>query len=95
MQNEKYYNNPFVQSILSVYQENDIQQDMSKLGLLTDADQAGRIYPVTKSANTVLDILMINLQSLYIMQQFLTTSKNIPVKDLECFYFLSKNNINP
>ena len=59
---EKYYNNPFVQSILSVYQETDIQQDMSKLGLLTDADQAGRIYPVSESANTVLDILMMNLQ---------------------------------
>ncbi len=59
---EKYYNNPFVQSILSVYQENNIQQDMSKLGLLTDADQAGRIYPVTESANTVLGILLMNLQ---------------------------------
>ena len=66
---EKYYNNPFVQSILSVYQETDIQQDMSKLGLLTDADQAGRIYPVTESANTVLDILMMNLQRHHIVIQ--------------------------
>ncbi|MCM1513422.1 MAG: aminoacetone oxidase family FAD-binding enzyme [Anaeroplasma bactoclasticum] len=67
--NVKYYNSPFVQSILSVYQEEDIQEDMSRLGLLTYTDQAGRIYPVTESANTVLDILMINLKKLQIVIQ--------------------------
>lgn len=67
--NVKYYNSPFVQSILSVYQEEDIQEDMSRLGLLTYTDQAGRIYPVTESANTVLDILIMNLKKLQIVIQ--------------------------
>ena len=63
---EKYYNTPFVQSILQVYQVETIQQDMLKLGLLTYTDQAGRVYPVTESANTVLDVLMMNLKRLQI-----------------------------
>lgn len=61
---EKYYNTPFVKSILQVYQVETIQQDMLKLGLLTYTDQAGRIYPATESANTVLDVLMMNLKRL-------------------------------
>ena len=52
------YNNPdFVAPILKTYGTKVIQDFFKNLGLLSKADETGRIYPYNESSNTILDVL--------------------------------------
>ena len=52
------YNQPdFVEPVLRAHPCEDIRSFFEALGLLTYADDEGRVYPVTNSANSVLDVL--------------------------------------
>ena len=52
------YNHPdFVEPVLSAYSCETIRSFFGVLGLLTSADDEGRVYPVTNFAGSVLDVL--------------------------------------
>ncbi len=52
------YNQPeFVEPVLRAHTCDDIRAFFAELGLLTYADDEGRIYPATNVANSVLDVL--------------------------------------
>jgi predicted Rossmann fold flavoprotein len=58
-----YYNNPeFVKPILDSFTCEDLQSWFLSKGLYSKADKEGRIYPITESANSVLDIFRIELE---------------------------------
>jgi predicted Rossmann fold flavoprotein len=62
-----FYNAPeFVAPILSRYDCEAIRAFFSGLGLMTIADERGWVYPRTKSANSVLDVLVNALEPLKI-----------------------------
>lgn len=52
------YNRPdFVEPVLSAYSCQAIVSFFGRMGLLTRADDEGRVYPVTNAAGSVLDVL--------------------------------------
>lgn len=53
-----HYNTPLVKNYLQKFNQEQTLQYFENLGLFTYADEAGRRYPLSNSANTVLDILM-------------------------------------
>lgn len=60
------YNNELGKKISSQYSPNDIIRELREIGLITHHDTVGRIYPITDSSNTVLDILLLNLKKYHI-----------------------------
>lgn len=61
MSAKNYQNNRFVESLLYNISPTVLQYVFSDLGLLTITDSAGRIYPASNQAQTVLAILLENL----------------------------------
>ncbi len=52
------YNHPdFVEPVLKAYPCDAIRSFFGTMGLLTSADDEGRVYPVTNAAGSVLDVL--------------------------------------
>jgi len=52
------YNAPgFVSPVLEAHSYDDVMSFFEGLGLLTFIDEEGRVYPITNSANSVLDVL--------------------------------------
>ncbi|MCQ2382940.1 MAG: aminoacetone oxidase family FAD-binding enzyme [Clostridia bacterium] len=58
----QYYNTPLVESYFQKFNQVQTLQYFEKLGVLTYADTEGRRYPLSNSANTVLDLLLKALQ---------------------------------
>lgn len=57
------YNNPsFVNPIINAFSCDDLQAWFLEKGLLSKVDKEGRVYPLTESANTVLDVFRIELE---------------------------------
>lgn len=56
------YNNIFAREIVDKYPPSVIQEELKNIGIFTHCDTSGRIYPITNSSNTVLDVLLNNLQ---------------------------------
>jgi hypothetical protein len=65
------YNDPvFVAPVLAEYGCPEVREFFGELGLLTYADEEGRIYPVTNAANSVLDVLRIECAHLGVEERF-------------------------
>ena len=58
----RYYNTPLVKLYFQKFNQVQTLQYFEKLGVLTYADMEGRRYPLSNSANTVLDLLLKALQ---------------------------------
>ena len=59
------YNQPeFVGSILGDYPCEEIRSFFGELGLLTRSDDEGRVYPLTNTAGSVLDVLRLECEHL-------------------------------
>lgn len=54
----KFYNTPLVQKYFQNFNQVQTLQYFEKLGVFTYPDEAGRRYPLSNSANTVLDVLV-------------------------------------
>ncbi len=52
-----------ITSVLEKCSPNHLIDIFNKMGLLTTTDSEGRVYPLSKQANSVLDILRINLKN--------------------------------
>lgn len=50
--------------LLNKYNSDFVKEFFEKLGLLTKADSAGRVYPYTNQASSVLDVLRVELKRL-------------------------------
>ena len=57
------YNTPLVERYFSQFNQNQTLKYFENLGIFTYADQSGRRYPLSNSANTVLDLLLKKLNS--------------------------------
>ena len=57
------YNTTLVQKYFDKYGKDDTLQEFKKMGLLTYSDNEGRRYPISNSANSVLDILLAKLNN--------------------------------
>ncbi|MHB1017637.1 MAG: aminoacetone oxidase family FAD-binding enzyme [Coriobacteriia bacterium] len=65
------YNSPdFVSPVLAEFSCEGIRAFFSGLGLLTYADDEGRVYPVTNAANSVLDVLRLECAHLGVEEHF-------------------------
>lgn len=64
--NASLYNNELGKKIVSKYSPNDIIQELKAIGLVTHSDASGRVYPLTDSSHTVLDVLLLNLKKYHI-----------------------------
>lgn len=65
------YNAPaFVSSVLDAFSCEHIRAFFGDLGLLTYADDEGRVYPVTNAANSVLDVLRLECAHLAVEERF-------------------------
>lgn len=71
------YNNELGKKIAYTYSPSDIRKELKELGLMTHSDGAGRIYPITDSSNTVLEVLLLNLEKYHV---YIYT--NCPVKQI-------------
>lgn len=90
----KYYNNPeFVKPILESFSHSNLQEWFREKGLLSKVDKEGRIYPLTETASSVLDIFRLELEkkNIHVMTSF-DVSK---IKQKGSGYIVSdgKNNI--
>lgn len=61
--NPSYYNDEeFVTPVLTEYNYSVIKEYLSSLGLMMKSDDEGRVYPLSESAASVLDVLMEKLK---------------------------------
>ncbi|TDB37828.1 MAG: aminoacetone oxidase family FAD-binding enzyme [Actinobacteria bacterium] len=64
------YNQPaFVEPVLAEYNADAIRDFFGELGLLTYADDEGRVYPVSNAANSVLDVLRLECAHLGVAER--------------------------
>lgn len=93
----EYYNGSCAEyafSLISNYNSEYITKYFYKLGLLTTTDECGRIYPYSNSANSVLDILRMNLQKYNITEFCETTVTDIKENNLEHIIETNTERIN-
>lgn len=60
----KYNDKAFVKSTFAKYGYNEILKFFNLIGLVVKADNEGRVYPVSESATSVLDVLRIKAENL-------------------------------
>ena len=58
---DAYNDQKFMTSFLERCSANDLINEFEDLGVLTQADEEGRVYPISESSNSVLDMLLIRL----------------------------------
>lgn len=59
----KYYNHPkFINSLLKDVDYKTIKDEFEKMGLLVSVDNEGRVYPYSLFSQTVIDVLLHNLE---------------------------------
>lgn len=85
--NPSYYNDSeFVTPVLSKYNYEVISEYLSSLGLMMKSDDEGRVYPLSESAASVLDVLMEKLKELKI--NVVTGSEVVDVKSKTAGYMV-------
>lgn len=90
----KYYNNPeFVKPILESFSCDNLQEWLFSKGLYSKVDKEGRVYPITESASTVLDIFRIELEKNNIRTYTSYVVKSIKPKGNGYIVSDGKNNI--
>lgn len=72
----RYYNTPLVMQYFKQFNHLQTLQFFEQLGVFTRADEEGRRYPLSNSANTVLDIL---LKALSLKSNLKTVVNALPV----------------
>lgn len=72
------YNTPLIKELIGKYDYKYIKKVFSELGLLTLTDSEGRIYPYSRKASNVLDIMLSNIKVLDI-----NVKTNYQVKEIE------------
>ena len=72
----RYYNTPLVMQYFKQFNHLQTLQFFEQLGVFTRADEEGRRYPLSNSANTVLDIL---LKALSLKSNVKTVVNALPV----------------
>lgn len=60
------YNNDFAKKIVQKYTPNMLKEQLLKWGIFTKTDNSSRVYPLTESANTVMEMLLLQLNQLQI-----------------------------
>ena len=70
------YNTPLVAGYFKKFDQVQTLKYFEQLGIFTYADEAGRRYPLSNSANTVLDIL---LKALSLKQNVTTVVNTMPM----------------
>lgn len=86
----KYFNKN-IDNFLSRFNENDLLRFLKSIGLETYSDECGRVYPVSNSAKSVVDVLVKRLRKLKnidVFTDFLVD--NIALRDNK--YIVSGNN---
>lgn len=58
---DAYNDQKFMTAFLERCSANDLINEFEDLGVLTQADEEGRVYPISESSNSVLDMLLIRL----------------------------------
>ncbi|MDD4815710.1 MAG: aminoacetone oxidase family FAD-binding enzyme [Clostridia bacterium] len=70
LSNEKiigsFYNNQIVDKVFSIFSQVDTIKFFKSIGIETFADEEGRIYPISKTASSVVDALILKIESLNI-----------------------------
>ncbi|MBK5210956.1 MAG: aminoacetone oxidase family FAD-binding enzyme [Coriobacteriia bacterium] len=66
---DAYNHSDFVAPVLARYSCDDIRAFFDSLGLLTYADEQGRVYPITNSANSVLNVLRLECKRLGVKER--------------------------
>lgn len=86
------YNNNFLDSAFKKYSISDLKKYLNNLGLLLREDEVGRIYPYSESANTVLNILIENIEQVKL--EVLTSCKVERIdKNINFILFTTKGQI--
>lgn len=73
----KFYNTPLVAKYFAKFNQQQTLQYFADLGIFTHFDDEGRRYPLSNSANTVLDIL---LKALSLKHNVTTMVNTVPLK---------------
>lgn len=90
----KYYNNEdFVRPILESFSCEDLKDWFLQKGLYSKVDKEGRVYPITESASTVLDVFRMELEKNNIRVHTSFSVKNIKQKGNGYIVSDGKNNI--
>lgn len=80
------YNNPlFVTPFINDMKPQKVRTMLNDMGLLSYADNDGRVYPYTDMANSVLDILRVKIKSLGIIEKTNQEVKKI-VFNQDCYF---------
>ena len=90
VRNEFYNCN--VEKYFEKFNNFDTLKYFEKLGLLTFADDAGRVYPISNTANSVLDVLRFNIQANKNIEIFLQTIISDIKKDKDYYKITLSNN---
>lgn len=63
----KFYNNPsFAENVISSFDNKTLIKTMNELGLYSEADEEGRVYPYSKQAKSVWQVLVNEIERLNI-----------------------------
>ncbi len=90
MTNNIFYNNNFAKNIFNNYGPQDLQNDLLKMGIFTQADSAGRIYPLTFTATTILDMLLMQLQKNNVKIYVDTKVEDVKVINEQIYIYTNK-----
>lgn len=77
----KYYNTKEVEKFFNRFDNNQAIAFFKSLGLETYSDEEGRVYPVSNSANSVLDVLRLKINSLNNVELFCNAIVNRVIKE--------------
>ena len=83
--------NQNIDKFLKRFDEKQTLQTFHDLGLLAYADDEKRVYPLSNSANSVLDVLRLPLEEKQNLQLFLENKVESIVKKNDCYELLLKN----
>jgi predicted Rossmann fold flavoprotein len=87
--NESHYNTDLVHWAIDTFDPQTCVKYFEGLGLMTRVDEAGRVYPYSEKATTVLDVLMRELERLDI--QVITEYEVSHIKKTDLFLVYSKD----
>jgi len=89
---EEYYNTPAVKPFLNKFNNEDLMNYFSSIGIEYFADEEGRVYPVSETAKDVKDVLVSTIKSEYVNDEVVEIEKEncFHVKTLNGNYYAEK-----
>lgn len=87
----EFYNTPLVEPYFQQFNQQQTIDYFADLGIMTYADEAGRRYPLSNSANTVLDLLLKALSQKTNVTTMVNTIPLIVTKNADGFMVKTKN----